>query len=67
MLFGRREHYIYLTSPKVTNGVVTEDNGLFSPLINATNISGVFYNAHYYCDRFVFRRANEKYAIKEMA
>lgn len=37
-------------------GNVTADDGLFSPLVNCTNFSGLFFGNTYLIDRFVFRR-----------
>ena len=54
---------IYLTSPTVVDGIVTVNDGLYSPLVNCSNFSGVFYGYTYLCDRFLFRRSrnNEHY------
>ena len=42
MFWGNGSNTIRVYSPTVEDGVVTIDNGLFSPLINTTNISGIF-------------------------
>lgn len=62
-LFGRRSHKLYLQSPTINGENVTLDNGLFSPLKNVADLGGIFYGASYYCDRFLFRRANDNYKI----
>ena len=66
-IFGRSNHRVYLTSPTVSGVNITIDDGLFSPLINVTNISGMFYGGTYYCDRFVFRRTNDNYKITNIS
>lgn len=59
--YNAQGHNIYLKSPSVTNGIVTADDGLFSPLINCRHFSGVFYQYTYGADRFLFRRLNGNY------
>ena len=66
MLFGRRSHRVYLTSPTVSGTTVTADDGLFSPLVKAESLSGIFFGGTYYCDRFVFRRASGNYKLIEL-
>ena len=75
-LFGYKTHRVYLTSPTtqevydsetgITDRVPTADDGLFSPLTSVTNLSSVFYNGVYYCDKSVFRRLSGNYAITNL-
>lgn len=65
-LFGYNANNVYLTSPTIVNNAVSEDDGLFSPLVNITDLGGVFYGGSYYCDRFVFRRNSGNYKITNL-
>ena len=65
-IFGYNTNYVYYKSPTITNGTVSDDNGLMSPLINATDISGMFYGGTYYCDRFIFRRNSGNYSANTL-
>ena len=42
LFWGNESNTIRVYSPTVEDGVVTVDDGLFSPLINTTNISDIF-------------------------
>lgn len=68
LFWGNESNKIRIYSPTVENGVVTADDGLFSPLINATNIQGIFGQYYTVVDRFVLRRSDStQYNIINMA
>lgn len=50
---------IRFKSPSHNDTSVTSNNGLFSPLINLTTWSYVFYGYTFVIDRFLFRRTDE--------
>jgi hypothetical protein len=52
-----------ILSPSHSGDTITGDDGLFSPLINCTNISTIFYGSQVYTDRFVFRRKSGNYKL----
>lgn len=66
----------FLYSPKHTGGngtsstetsTLTDNNGLFTPLIKCTSIGAAFYGCYYVIDRFLFRRNDdEKFSITDM-
>jgi hypothetical protein len=56
-----------ILSPRHNGDDVIEDNGLFSPLINCTNISTIFYGSQVYTDRFVFRRKDGNYKLNNIS
>lgn len=58
MFSGNGSNTIRVYSPTVESGTVTTDNGLFSPLVNATNISYIFGSYYTVVDRFVLRRSD---------
>lgn len=49
-----------------SEGSITADDGLFSPLTNCESIDGIFYGQTVYADRFTFRRTSGLYAIYSM-
>ena len=55
-----------ILSPSHSGDTVTADDGLFSPLINCTNISTIFYGSQVYTDRFVFRRKSGNYKLTDI-
>lgn len=57
---------IILFSPTHDGDTVLEDNGLFSPLINCTNINILFYDSILYVDRFTFRRKINNYKFEKI-
>lgn len=67
--FYGASHNMYLQSPTVNNqGVVTVDDGLFSPLVNVTSIDSIFSSgSSFYIDKYFFRRtSNQSYALKNI-
>lgn len=68
LFWGNGSNTIRVYSPTVEGGVVTADDGLFSPLTKATNISHIFGQYYTVVDRFVFRRSDStQYKISNMA
>jgi len=61
--YSAGSNHIYLQSPTISENTVVTDDGLFSALINCTNINGIFYSYSYVCDRYLFRRKNGNYKI----
>lgn len=58
---------IRLFSPTNNQTDVTSDDGLFSPLINCTNVSTIFFSSPaVFADRFVFRRKDGNYSLKSL-
>lgn len=53
-------------SPDHDSDSVTNDNGLFSPLVNCTNLSYIFSGAQLHGDRFQFRRKSKDYKISNL-
>lgn len=53
-----------LFSPDHNGENISEDNGLFSPLVNVTSIYDMFNNYPTYGDRFQFRRNNNNNSYK---
>lgn len=53
-------------SPDHQGEEITNDNGLFSPLVNCTNLSIIFNQASLYSDRFQFRRKSGNYKINNL-
>lgn len=51
----------FLYSPTVENGVVTADDGLFSPLTNLSSIASMF--GSIVCSKYLFHRKNGTYPI----
>lgn len=56
-----------LFSPSNDGNTITEDNGLFSPLINVTSVNDMFNNCSTYGDRFQFRRITGDYKLQNFA
>lgn len=55
------EYSTFLYSPTVENGVVTADDGLFSPLIKLSSIGHMF--EYIVCSKYLFHRKNGTYPI----
>lgn len=55
-----------ILSPSHSGDTVTADDGLFSPLINCTNILAIFFGTQVYTDRFVFRRNSGDYKLTDI-
>lgn len=53
-------------SPDHDNDSVINDNGLFSPLVNCTNLNWIFDGVQLYGDRFQFRRKSGNYQIDNL-
>ena len=68
LFWGNGPNTIRIYSPTVEDREVTANDGLFSPLTNATDISGIFGQYYTVVDRFVFRRSDStQYKISNMA
>lgn len=68
MFWGCGSNTIRVYSPTVEDGVVTANDGLFSPLTSVTNIANIFGQYYTVVDRFVFRRTDStQYKITNMA
>jgi hypothetical protein len=67
--FGQNasSRHIYLKSPTIENGIVTEDDGLFSPLINCTSLTAIFNSYSYVVDKYLFRRKTNNYKITSLS
>lgn len=54
----------FLYSPTIENGVVTADDGLFSPLIKLSSIGYMF--KYIVCSKYLFHRKNGTYPITDI-
>lgn len=67
-LFRQTNSVVAIESPSHTSdGVITENDGLLSPLVNLNNFNLVFYGNTIYLDRFAFRRKSGSYKIQEIS
>lgn len=58
---------IRIFSPTHSENNVLKDDGLFSPLINCTNISTLFFGGILNIDRFIFRRTTGVYKFSNLS
>jgi hypothetical protein len=61
------DKYFRIFSPEHNSTQVIANNGLFTPLVNCTDISTMFYDKLYVADRFVFRRDEGNYKLTNIS
>ena len=65
--FGSKVSPFRIFSPTVSGGIITSNDGLFSPLVSLEDMSWMFNGYSFYADRYTFRRADKnQYSITAM-